>query len=86
MRVFYRSVRRAVVVYQQTRAVFCCAEMKRHWDQLIGFGARGVNACTSREVNLFLDRPQAHGRSVLELVPIQCCPFCGEVIETVREK
>lgn len=23
---------------------------------------------------------------MLELVPIQHCPFCGEVIETVRQK
>ncbi|HTU21022.1 MAG TPA: hypothetical protein VMG10_23420 [Gemmataceae bacterium] len=65
---------------------FCCAEMARRWGKLLGFGARGIPACTSRQVSLFLDRPQANGRAVLELVPIHHCPFCGEVIETVREK
>jgi hypothetical protein len=86
MRVFYRTLRRSVTVYQETRAVFCCAAMARQWGRLIGFGARGIEACTSREVSLFLDRPQANGRTVLEIVPIRCCPFCGETIETMRVK
>jgi hypothetical protein len=86
MKVCYRSIRRTLVVYQQTRAVFCCEEMARQRGKLLGFGARGVDACTSREVSLFVDRAQANGRAVLEVVPIQCCPFCGEVIETIRAK
>jgi len=86
MKVFYRSLRRTLVVYQQTRAVFCCAEMARRWGKLLGFGARGIAACTSREMSLFLDRAQANGRTILEVVPIRCCPFCGEEIEIVREK
>jgi hypothetical protein len=86
MRVFYRCVRRALTVYQQTRVAFCCAEMKRQWNRLLGFGARDVSASTSREVNLFVDRAQANGRTVLELIPVQHCPFCGESIETVRQK
>jgi len=85
MRVFYRSLRRSVIVYQQTRVAFCCAEMERQWGRLFSFGARDIVACTSRDVNLFVDRPQANGRTILELVPIQHCPFCGEAIETVRE-
>jgi hypothetical protein len=86
MRVFYRCARRPVTVYQQTRVVFCCDDMERRWGQLLGFGARDVPVCTSRAVSLFLDRPQTNGRTVLELVPIRHCPFCGEVIEAVREK
>jgi hypothetical protein len=86
MRVFYRSVRRALFVYQQTRVTFCCETMRGKWGKLIGFGARNVSACTNRDVNLFIDRPQANGRTILEIVPIQCCPFCGEPIETVRAK
>ena len=86
MRVFYRALRRSIVVYQQTRAVFCCGEMARRWGKLLGFGARGAPACTSREVNLFVDRAQTNSRTVLELVPVQHCPFCGEAIETVLEK
>ena len=86
MKVFYRSIRRTFVVYQQTRAVFCCAEMERQWGKLLAFGAKGVDACTSREVSLFIDRQQANGRTILEIVPIQHCPFCGEAIETVRQK
>jgi hypothetical protein len=60
--------------------------MARYWDRLFGFGARGGIACTSRDANLFIDRIQANERTILELVPIQHCPFCGEGIETVREK
>ena len=60
--------------------------MREKWGRLFGFGARDVDTCTSREVNLFIDRAQANGRTVLELLPIQCCPFCGEAIETIREK
>lgn len=86
MRVFYRSVRRPVTVYQQTRVEFCCDEMESQWNRLLGFGARDVRACTSRAVSLFVDRPQTDGRTVLELVLIRYCPFCGEEIEAVREK
>ena len=86
MRVFYRTVRRALCVYQQTRVTSCCAAMARQWGKLLGFGSRGVPPCTSNDVNLFVDRPQANGRMILELVPIQHCPFCGEAIEAVREK
>jgi hypothetical protein len=86
MHVFYRALRRSIVVYRQTRIVFCCAEMAQRWGKLFGFGARGVPACTSREVSLFLERAQANGGTILEVVPIQHCPFCGEAIETVREK
>jgi hypothetical protein len=86
MRVFYRCVRCALSVYQQSRVVFCCETMREKWGKLIGFGARDVAACTSRGVNLFIDREQASGRSILELVPIQHCPFCGEAIETCRVK
>ncbi|MGH7225633.1 MAG: hypothetical protein ACRELF_20640, partial [Gemmataceae bacterium] len=66
MKVFYRSLSRTVVVYQQTRAVFCCEEMARQWGKRLGFGARGVPACTSREVNLFVDRAQANRCMILE--------------------
>jgi hypothetical protein len=86
MRVFYRALRRSIVVYQQTSVTFCCAEMERRWGKLLGFGARDVSACTSREVNLFADRQQANGQTILEMVPIRYCPFCGEEIETVRVK
>lgn len=86
MRVFYRPLRRSLTVYQQTSVSFCCEEMARRWGKLLGFGARDTAASTSREVNLFIDRAQANGRTILELVPIQFCPFCGEPVETVRKK
>jgi hypothetical protein len=65
---------------------FCCAGMCRQWGGLLGFGVRDCPASTNRTVNLFADHPQANGRSVLELTEIQFCPWCGEVVETVREK
>jgi len=86
MRVFYRSLRHPLTVYKQTSVAFCCAGMECQWNKLLGFGARDIAACTSRDVNLFVDRPQANGRMALELMPIQHCPFCGEAIETVRDK
>lgn len=86
MRVFYRSeCARRVTVYRQGKVRFCCAEMCRRWGVLIGFGAKGC-ASTSRDVCLYLDRPQAHGPAVLELVPVTCCPWCGEPVEVCREK
>jgi hypothetical protein len=37
--------------------------MALQWGRLLGFGARDITACTSREVNLFIDRAQANGLS-----------------------
>lgn len=67
-------------------AAVVTAPMREQWGVLIGFGARDAVACTSRDVSLFNDRQQANGRMILEIVPIQYCPFCGESIEIVREK
>jgi hypothetical protein len=86
MRVVYRSLRCSLPVYEQTDVTFCCAGMARQWGKLFGFGVKDAPASTSREVNLFIDQPQVNDRSILELVPIQHCPFCGEGIETEREK
>ena len=55
MRVFYRCVRCVLTVYRQTRVSFCCEAMREKWGRLFGFGARDVDTCTSREVNLFID-------------------------------
>jgi hypothetical protein len=60
--------------------------MCRWWGLLIGFGARGRATSTDRDVNLFLDRPQVNGRSVVELVAIGFCRFCGQPVETCRVK
>jgi hypothetical protein len=86
VRVFYRSLRRSLTAYEQTGVAFCCPVMERQWGKLFGFGVKGFPASTSRNVNLFVDRQQANDRRILELVPIQHCPFCGEAVETVREK
>ena len=86
MRVFYRCVRRALSVYEETSVAFCCPSMALQWGRLLGFGVRGSPASTSREVNLFVDRQQANKRTILEVFPIQYCPFCGEAVETVRVK
>lgn len=82
MRVQYRSVRveNRRPVYQQGPVEFCCAAMCRWWNVLIGFGA-GDRPSTDRGVNLLLPRQQAGGAHAVELVPISCCPFCGEAIE-----
>jgi hypothetical protein len=60
--------------------------MCRWWGVLLGFGVRDGGVSTSREVNLWLERPQASGKPVLEVVAIDFCPFCGEAVETCREK
>ena len=83
MRVFYRvrcARRVAVTTYEATRVVFCCEAMERQWGRLIGFGARGYKASTSRDVNLFSERTQTGGKSVLEVTAIAACPWCGEVV------
>ena len=85
MRVAYRSICRTTV-YQQGPVKFCCASMCRWWDLLIGFGVKGGTPSTSREVNLFAERSQANGKAVQELVPVDFCPWCGETVETCREK
>jgi len=38
--------------------------------ELIGFGVRDCAASTSRDVNLYRDRPQANGQTILEVVPV----------------
>jgi hypothetical protein len=91
MLVIYRSVtpRRhgAPVVYEQAAPVkWCCVEMCRWWGVLIGFGVRDHAASTNQTVNLYCDRPQANGTTILEVVPVACCPWCGEAVETCREK
>src|ERR1700737_2771993 len=89
MRVFYRSVQSwtpdGEAIYQQGPVKFFCASMCQWWGQLVGFGARGASS-TSMEVSLYSERPQANGKAVLELVPVDFCPWCGEGIETVRTK
>lgn len=74
------------MVYQSGRIKFCCVEMNRWWGRLIGFGVRDCSESTSRDVNLFLTHPQANGMAVLEAVPVQCCPWCGEAVEVCRVK
>jgi hypothetical protein len=90
MQVFYRAVRgarrAAVTTYEATRVVFCCAAMERQWGRLIGFGVRGCARSTSRDVNLFGDRAQVGGRTILEVTAIAFCPWCGETVEPCRVK
>jgi len=92
MRVEYVAVSRrrsgapGLVVYRPGRVTFCCAAMRRWWGVLVSFGVRDCPASTSREVNLYHERPQANGKTVLEVVPIDYCPFCGENIVICRRK
>jgi hypothetical protein len=75
------------VVYETARPIqWCCARMCQWWDTLIGFGVPGHPRSTSREVNLAATVPQANGGSVLEVVSIAFCPFCGESVEACRVK
>jgi hypothetical protein len=85
MQVFYRAEKRSPrlpIVYRAEPAKPCCESMARWWGRLVGFGVRECPASTSREVSLFLDRPQANGKTVLEVVPVAYCPWCGEAVET----
>ncbi len=89
MKVFYSASQvnvAAPVIYQSGRVKFCCVEMNRWWGRLIGFGARDCPESTSREVSLFLSRLQTNGKATLEVVPVQCCPWCGEAIGVCRSK
>jgi hypothetical protein len=89
VRVLYRSRRPAgrEVTYEVTEPVeCCCGQMQRRWGRLIGFGAPECRQTTSREVNLALAVPQVNGGTVLELVPVDFCPWCGEAIEACRVK
>jgi hypothetical protein len=56
------------------------------WGELFGFGMPGHRVTTSRDVSLWVKIPQARGGTVWALTPIRFCPFCGEVVETCREK
>jgi hypothetical protein len=73
-------------VYELTEAVrFCCAEMRREWGVLIGFGVNGRPRTTSREVNLLGLRQCPVGTIIPALTEIRFCPWCGETIEVVGE-
>jgi hypothetical protein len=82
----WSSVGGGTRVYRPSQAKFCRVEVNRSWGQLIGFGVRDCPASTTRDVNLFLTKPQTNGASVLEVVPVQCCAWCGEMVETCRTK
>jgi len=87
MRVSYRSCpsRTGEPVYEQTAPVkFCCAEMCRRWSVLIGFGVLGHDRSTSREVNLSIPKPQAKGHTLMEVVPVAFCPWCGQPVEVCQ--
>lgn len=88
MRVFYRSVpnNRDPIFEQAGPMKFCCAGMCERWQDVIAFGVVGHPRSTSRDVNLCVMRPQANGRAIVEVIPFQFCPFCGEQIETIRVK
>ena len=87
MRVFYRvrcARRSAVTTYEATRVVFCCTEMERQWGRLVGFGVRGCKASTSADVNLFADRAQVGGKTVLEATPVVFCPWCRQRVSVAQ--
>ena len=84
MRVTYKT-KQGGNVYEETGTDFCCTGMTQWWGRLIGFGVSGVSS-TSRTVNLYLSRPQANGKTVLEIMPIDYCPFCGEAVELRHAK
>jgi hypothetical protein len=84
MRVYYRAVH-GPAVFRQGPVEFCCAAMCHWWGVLIGFGV-GDRPSTHRGVNLYHRRSQANGKSVLEVVPVEHCPWCGEPVETCRVK
>lgn len=84
MQVFYRPS--CAQTFTQGPVKFCCADMCRWWGRLIGFGVRGCPTSTSQDVNLYLDRPQANGKTAVEVVPVTFCPFCGAAVETCRVK
>ena len=88
MRLNYRCTdpKAKIVTYRQGAVRFCCAEMCRWWNRLIGFGVRDAAASTDRAVNLFMEHPQANGSRLLEIVPVEYCPWCGEFVEMVRTK
>ncbi len=65
---------------------FCCEGMARQWGRLIGFGVQGHARTTSREVCLNVPRPQANGGSIMEVVAVQHCPWCGQAAEVCRVK
>ena len=57
MGVFYRSLRRSCIAYEQTGVTFCCSIHETAMGQsALASGARGIPASTNREVNLFADR------------------------------
>ena len=89
MKLSYRACQSETgdVVYEQAASVkFCCVEMCRRWNVLIGFGVVGHDRSTSCEVNLSIPRPQANGCTLAEVVPVAFCPWCGEAVETCRRK
>jgi len=92
MRVFYRSragrtVHGPKVVYEQVgEPAFCCEAMHRHWGLMVGFGVRGAERSTSKEINLWTRLPQASGFGAWGLVAIHFYPFCREAVEICRVK
>jgi len=88
MRVMYSGVSSQIgeTLYRQGAIKFCCVGMCRAWNVLIGFGAGNGGATTSREVNFLVSRPQASDTPILEMVPVDFCPWCGEPVETCRVK
>ena|SRR6266478_2871842 len=84
MQVFYtarQTHKTCPVVYQPGRVRFCCDSMRQWWGRLLVFGVQGCQASTSREVCLYLSRPQANGADAVEVVPVDFCPWCAETIE-----
>lgn len=79
MRVTYKT-KRGGNVCEEIGTDFCCTGMAQWWGRLVGFGVPGTPS-TSRAVNLYMPRPQANGKIALEVVPVKCCPFCGEGIK-----
>ena len=85
----YRPVRSTHVCPWSTSPLatpfFCCEGMARQWGRLVAFGVAG-KATTGREVCLGVPRPQANGTPILEVVPMECCPWRAAPVETCRVK
>lgn len=89
MRISYRSCRKhgCFTVYEQTGLLdFCCEDLRREWDILIGFGIKGHPRTSSRHVNIFGLHQFSTGSIIPVITDIRYCPWCGEEIEVVRVK
>lgn len=73
--------------YWPTTIIFCCNEMKNHWNGAIGFGRLQYDSLNKvKDICIYFYERGWEGDYTWHSIPIKFCPFCMDKINLVEVK